>query len=123
MSNNEPGRAHRSVARLSELRDHYVTIVAVDDVDVALVRRGEVVTAFDGICSHARFLVGPGPIRNDCIECPMHMARFAAADGAVVKGPAKQPLPSIEIAVAEGEVWIDPAELTRLRRSKEETTT
>ncbi|MGI8926499.1 MAG: Rieske (2Fe-2S) protein [Tepidiformaceae bacterium] len=62
---------------------------------VTLVRRGETAYALGALCSHARLpLAGlPGspikayPVRDDCVMCPFHGARFEAATGRVVRQP------------------------------------
>ncbi|MCA9855026.1 MAG: Rieske 2Fe-2S domain-containing protein, partial [Dehalococcoidia bacterium] len=62
---------------------------------VAIVRQGEEAFAFSALCSHARLpLAGfpaspvkPLPVRDDCITCPFHGARFELASGKVVREP------------------------------------
>ena len=62
---------------------------------VTIIRRGETAYAINGLCSHARLPYGglPGtpvkaaPIRDDCIMCPFHGARFEVATGKVVRQP------------------------------------
>jgi nitrite reductase/ring-hydroxylating ferredoxin subunit len=62
---------------------------------VLIVRQGENVYAMGALCSHARLPIGgfPGtpiksePVRDDCVMCPFHGARFEAATGKVVRQP------------------------------------
>ena len=62
---------------------------------VAIVRNGEDAYAFGALCSHARLPFGgfPGsplkslPIRDGCITCPFHGARFELDSGKVVRQP------------------------------------
>jgi nitrite reductase/ring-hydroxylating ferredoxin subunit len=62
---------------------------------VAIVRMGENVYALGALCSHARLPLGgfPGspikaePIRDDCVMCPFHGARFEVTTGKVVRQP------------------------------------
>lgn len=62
---------------------------------VTLVRQGDNVYALNGLCSHARLpLAGipmspikAYPIRDDCVMCPFHGARFDIATGRVVRQP------------------------------------
>jgi Rieske Fe-S protein len=53
--------------------------------------------AFSAICTHQGCTVKD--VENGTINCPCHGSKFAAADGAVVNGPAKQPLPPREVVV------------------------
>jgi nitrite reductase/ring-hydroxylating ferredoxin subunit len=62
---------------------------------VTVVREGDQVYAMNALCSHARLpLAGlPGspikayPLRDGCITCPFHGARFEVATGKVVRQP------------------------------------
>jgi nitrite reductase/ring-hydroxylating ferredoxin subunit len=61
---------------------------------ILLVRRGDQVNALTALCSHARLPLGgfPGvmkapPVRDDCIMCPFHGARFEVDSGRVVRQP------------------------------------
>lgn len=62
---------------------------------VTIIRIGDTAYAINGLCSHARLPFGgfPGtpikaaPVRDDCVMCPFHGARFEAATGKVVRQP------------------------------------
>jgi nitrite reductase/ring-hydroxylating ferredoxin subunit len=62
---------------------------------VAIVRVGEEAYAFGALCSHARLPFGgfpgspikPLPVRDGCITCPFHGARFELESGHVVRQP------------------------------------
>lgn len=62
---------------------------------VTIVRMGETAYALGGLCPHARLPFGglPGtpikaePVRDDCIMCPFHGARFELASGRIVRQP------------------------------------
>jgi nitrite reductase/ring-hydroxylating ferredoxin subunit len=62
---------------------------------VAIVRSGEDAYAFGALCSHARLPYGgfPGspvkalPVRDGCITCPFHGARYELDSGKVVRQP------------------------------------
>lgn len=74
---------------------------------VALYREADgAVYAVSRICTHLGCLVNAGP---DGFQCPCHGSRFAA-DGAVLKGPAPQPLPWLDVSrVAAGTYLVDEA--------------
>jgi Rieske Fe-S protein len=40
------------------------------------------------------------------LDCPVHGSRFDAATGAVLKGPASQPLASVPVTAASGVLTI-----------------
>jgi nitrite reductase/ring-hydroxylating ferredoxin subunit len=62
---------------------------------VTLVRQGDSVYALNGLCSHARLPLGgiplspikSYPIRDNCVMCPFHGARFDIETGKAVRQP------------------------------------
>jgi Rieske Fe-S protein len=54
---------------------------------------------FTAVCTHAGCLVGD--VSNGTINCACHGSKFKVADGAVTNGPAKKPLSSVAIKVAD----------------------
>lgn len=105
---------YADVAAFDTVRESFVTLHKVAGRAVVLTRMGDEVRAFDGTCTHGRFNFTTSRLFAGCeIECPIHGARFHAADGAVTKGPATRPLPQIPVIVADGMVkiridWPDP---------------
>ena len=53
--------------------------------------------AFSAVCTHQGCTLDE--VAEGVISCPCHGSRFDIADGAVVRGPADQPLSSVGIAV------------------------
>jgi cytochrome b6-f complex iron-sulfur subunit len=64
-----------------------------------------VITAFSAICTHQGCTVGPG---NGELDCPCHGSRFELT-GAVITGPAEEPLTPYEVHVKDGAVFAGPA--------------
>jgi 3-phenylpropionate/trans-cinnamate dioxygenase ferredoxin component len=89
------------VASLSEVDDNGVLGVALPNGDrVCLVRRGEKIWAFADACTHQAMPLSAGDMaEGDTIECPWHGARFALATGAVVRGPAEDPVATYDVRV------------------------
>ncbi len=62
---------------------------------VLIIRQGDTAYAMNALCSHARLPMGgfPGspikasPVRDDCVMCPFHGARFEVKTGKVVRQP------------------------------------
>jgi nitrite reductase/ring-hydroxylating ferredoxin subunit len=92
------GRLTRWVStgqQFRDLPDGTPKEVRVKSQRILLVRRGEKVNALTALCSHARLPLGgfPGspikaePVRDDCIMCPFHGARFDVDTGRVVRQP------------------------------------
>ena len=58
--------------------------------------------AFTAVCTHAGCTVSK--VENGTIDCPCHGSRYSVTDGAVVNGPAQNPLAPIAITVSGGQV-------------------
>jgi Rieske Fe-S protein len=54
--------------------------------------------AYEGTCTHLSCVVY-WDAASERLICPCHNAAFAAATGAVLMGPPRQPLPRIELSV------------------------
>lgn len=62
---------------------------------VTMIRQGDQMFAMGGLCSHARLPLGgmpgspikPYAIKDDCVMCPFHGARFEVASGRCVRQP------------------------------------
>jgi nitrite reductase/ring-hydroxylating ferredoxin subunit len=84
-----------NVGLLRELPDGTPKEIRVKGQRVLFVRRGDNVYALGGLCSHARLPMGGFPgsplkaiaVRDDCVTCPFHGARFDVASGKVVRHP------------------------------------
>ena len=80
---------------LADFPDGMPKEVTMRTMRVLIVRSGADAYALNGLCSHARLPIGgiPGspikaqPVRDGCIECPFHGARFEASSGKVVRQP------------------------------------
>jgi Rieske Fe-S protein len=71
-------------------------VFADQDVVVTQPTAGEF-KAYSATCTHQGCKVAE--VEAGVIACPCHGGRFAIADGAVVGGPPKRPLPEKEISV------------------------
>ncbi|KQY43983.1 Rieske (2Fe-2S) protein [Cellulomonas sp. Root137] len=77
--------------------------IVIADEKLVLTRDGDTVRCFSAVCTHQGCLVGG--VRDGEIRCPCHGSAFDAATGAVVQGPATEPLEAEEIEVTDqGEV-------------------
>jgi Rieske Fe-S protein len=71
---------------------------------IVLVRGpGDAVHAYSAVCTHQGCTVNS--VANNVINCPCHGSRFNAQTGAVISGPAPRALPSIAVAVRDGEIF------------------
>jgi nitrite reductase/ring-hydroxylating ferredoxin subunit len=101
---------YEAVARADELSDGAPLGVETSAGErVCLVRVGGEVCAFGDACTHQAFPMSAGDVLPDgTIQCPWHGARFDCATGAVLGGPAREPLTVYQVRVADGMVWVGP---------------
>ncbi len=84
-----------SAGPLRSFPDGVAKEVRLRSVRVAIVREGEQAHALAALCPHARLPLGsfpgapirPDPVRDGCVMCPFHGARFEVANGKVVRQP------------------------------------
>ncbi len=94
------------VAALLDLREGVLQRVDVRGSPILLVRRGNVVHAVGGTCSHSGAPLEEGKLIGDTVQCPWHYSCFRLTDGSVCEGPATNPLPAYEVKVVDGQVQI-----------------
>ncbi len=92
------GAAGDVLARVDEVPvGDVVVVTSSSDWPIALTRTDETtVVAMSGMCTHQRCALVP---QDGDLYCNCHGALFAVPDGAVIEGPAPEPLPPIEVTV------------------------
>jgi len=63
--------------------------------------------AIDDTCTHRGCSLGDGKLDGSTLQCACHGSRFDVTSGAVVRGPAEDPVRSYPVNVANGEVQVD----------------
>ena len=63
--------------------------------------------AIDDTCTHRGCSLGDGKLDGSTLQCACHGSRFDVTSGAVVRGPAEDPVGSYPVHVANGEVQVD----------------
>ena len=90
------------ITELSTLREEGAVVFDSADGKAIAVDTGSAVVAYSAVCTHDGCTVGWDAEAKE-IACPCHGSRFAAADGSVVNGPARDPLGSVAVTVDEAE--------------------
>jgi nitrite reductase/ring-hydroxylating ferredoxin subunit len=63
--------------------------------------------AIDDTCTHRGCSLGDGKLDGSTVQCACHGSRFDVTSGAVVRGPAEDPVRSYPVQIASGEVQVD----------------
>jgi 3-phenylpropionate/trans-cinnamate dioxygenase ferredoxin subunit len=98
------------VCALAELADGEARRVEIGDDDVvALVRIGDDVYAIGDRCSHADVSLSGGEVdeRACTLECPKHGSEFDLRTGVPRSLPALRPVPTYEVSVVDGDVFVE----------------
>ena len=98
------------VARLDDLPEgELLGVVTTTGDRVCLANCGGRIVAMSNVCTHQEFEMSLGTIKPDAtIECAWHGARFDCRTGAVIEGPATEPLPTYEVRIEGEDVLIGP---------------
>jgi nitrite reductase/ring-hydroxylating ferredoxin subunit len=71
---------------------------------VAIGRSGAFVAVFEDQCTHEECPLSDGYLHQGEVECMCHGARFDLRTGAVLQGPATEPIRVFAARVVEGEL-------------------
>lgn len=101
-----------SVGKLVDLPDGRGVRVEALGHRVAMFRLDESVYAIGDRCSHAEASLAEGELFDRDVECPRHGSEFNIVTGEPDSLPATKPVPTYEVVVEDGEVFLnlDPIE-------------
>lgn len=75
--------------------------------DFLVVEREGRFYCLDGRCTHAGAPLSEGSLKGSILTCPWHYSRFDITTGAVIRGPAQDPLTLYKIKLENGHIFID----------------
>jgi 3-phenylpropionate/trans-cinnamate dioxygenase ferredoxin subunit len=80
--------------------------VSVGEDTIAMFRIDDTVFAIGDRCSHAEASLAEGEVFDGHVECPRHGSEFDLMTGAPASLPATKPVPTYEVTVEDGVVFI-----------------
>jgi len=80
--------------------------VEIGEHRIAVFRIGEEVYAIGDRCTHAEASLSEGEVFDLEVECPRHGSAFDLVTGAPVSLPATRPVPTYDVAVEGGDVYL-----------------
>lgn len=94
------------ITTLDELpRDRGVRVKVGED-RIAMFRIGDDVYAIGDRCSHAEASLSEGEVFDKTVECPRHGSEFDLETGEPGALPATKPVPTYEVSVEDGTVFL-----------------
>lgn len=93
------GAARTALASVADIPAGSGLVVAGPDGQVLLAEVAGKVLAHKAVCTHQ------GAVLNGSGVCPLHGSRFDVTTGAVLNGPADQPLAAVAVTVSGGKVF------------------
>ena len=94
------------VIKTSELAPGTMKWVAVDRERVLIANVDGVFYALQDACGHQRALLSRGTLAGHVVECPLHYAEFDVRTGKLVRGPTSADVPTYEVLVEAGVVYV-----------------
>jgi 3-phenylpropionate/trans-cinnamate dioxygenase ferredoxin subunit len=95
-----------AVGSLQSLPQGVGVRVEEGDLRVAVFRIGDDVYAIGDRCSHAEASLAEGEVFDTEVECPRHGSEFDLRTGEPGSLPATQPVPTYDVVVEDGEVFV-----------------
>lgn len=74
---------------------------------IAIANAGGVLYAFDDTCTHRGCSLAVGDLEGTTVTCICHGSQFDVATGAVLRGPAEQPLAAHRVRVVGDDLQVE----------------
>jgi rubredoxin-NAD+ reductase len=106
------------LAALADLADLIPVTRTVRGREIAVVRCGGDVYAFDARCTHRDAPLVDGAVTHKrTVLCPWHLGTFRVTDGSVVAGAPTAPLRTYPVVLRDGCVYLDESVAGEARRT------
>lgn len=96
-----------TVGRAEEVAEGQVKPYEVAGQQIAVTRIDGTLHAFSDICTHKACSLSPGETLGNAIECECHGSVFDMTSGAVVEGPATEPVATFGVRDEGGALQIE----------------
>ena len=96
-----------TVGRAEDLQEGEMRAFDVEGTRVAVANVAGTFYAFDDTCTHRQCSLAEGDLEESTVICPCHGSQFDVTDGAVLQGPAREPVEVYEVRVEGGSLEIE----------------
>lgn len=101
------------VAQAAEIQPGMREVFEIDhNLWVAVFNVGGKFHAIEDVCTHDDGPLAEGELEGHVIECPRHGAQFDVRTGKVLRLPAVTPVPTFDVRVEDGEIYVSLEETT-----------
>jgi nitrite reductase/ring-hydroxylating ferredoxin subunit len=106
-STREAGAGFMAVSRADDLNEGEMRAFKVLETRVAVANVGGTFYAFGDTCTHMGCPLAEGELEETTLTCRCHGSRFDITSGAVLQGPAQEPVETYEMRVERGNLEIE----------------
>ncbi|MDQ3986737.1 MAG: non-heme iron oxygenase ferredoxin subunit [Actinomycetota bacterium] len=78
----------------------------IEGVKVAVANVDGTLHAFGNVCTHRQCPLAKGDLEGTTVTCPCHGSQFDVTTGAVLSGPAEDPVPSYPVRIQDDAIQI-----------------
>jgi nitrite reductase/ring-hydroxylating ferredoxin subunit len=103
----ETGAGFMAVARADDLKEGEMQAFKVLDNKVAVANVGGTFYAFDDTCTHEGCSLAEGELEETILTCRCHGSQFDVSTGALLRGPAQEPVKSHDTRVEDGTLEVE----------------
>ena len=96
-----------AVSRADDLKEGEMQPFKVLDTKIAVANVGGPFYAFDDTCTHLQCSLSEGDLNETTVTCTCHGSQFDVTSGAVLQGPAQEPVETYETRVEDGNLEIN----------------
>jgi nitrite reductase/ring-hydroxylating ferredoxin subunit len=95
-----------AIGRADDLEEGGMRAFDVRGVRIAVANVNGAFHAFDDTCTHLRCSLAEGDLEETTVICPCHGSEFDVRSGAVLQGPAREPVETYEVRTEDGSLEI-----------------
>ena len=94
------------VSGVGDLGEGEIRAFDVRGTRIAVANVGGLFHAFDDTCTHMGCSLAEGDLEETTVICPCHGSEFDVTSGAVLQGPAREPVETYETRVEGGSLEV-----------------
>jgi 3-phenylpropionate/trans-cinnamate dioxygenase ferredoxin subunit len=95
------------IGTAADVADGEMRVYDVDGTPVNVANAGGRLYAFDDTCTHAQCSLAEGALDGITVTCDCHGSQFDVTSGAVLHGPARQPVRSRTVQVEGPDLLVE----------------